>query len=115
MRGILNSNDMTTGAPVILYDNVTQEVITLSGNDIFVIYLISVCNGDSAAVVEVFDDKDADLASDPGETLFKKSMNAKEQAGLAYTRGFAISRAPVAKASAASANSSVIVYGDLQR
>lgn len=112
-KGILNTDDASTAAPVILYDIVSQAVVTIGTGKIFVVYLISISNGDSAAVVEVFDDLDADGAVDAGETLFKKSMNAKEQAGMAYVRGIPLKRAPKVKASASSANTSVVIYGDI--
>lgn len=114
VRLILNSDDLTTAAPLVIYDMVTQDVITLGANQRLIIYVVSIANGDTAALIEAFDDKDASGSSNAGETLFKLSMNAKSQAGYAYTRGFALTRVPKVKASAASANTSVIMLGDIQ-
>lgn len=114
IKGILESGDLSTAAPVVWYDAATQEVFTPAASNRIIIYLISVSNGDSAAIVQVFDDLDADGTVDAGEQLFGKSMNAKEQAGFAYVRGLAIKRTPKVIASGASANTKVMILADVQ-
>ncbi len=112
IKGIITA-DIATVQTFTLYDIATQEVITLVPGDILSIYLIMVNNGDTAAIVTVFDDLDGDGAVDAGEQLFAKSMNAKEQAGFAYTRGFGVKRTPKALGSVTSANSFLEFFGEI--
>lgn len=113
-KGYIAADDFQTAQAVTLYDVATQEVVTIDVNQIFVIYLISVSNGDTDAVITVFDDADGDGNVDTAEILFKKSMASKEQAGYAWVRGMGVKRAPKIKASAASANSFVLILGEVQ-
>lgn len=113
VKANLLSSDLQTAAPVVLYDANTSEAITFTPGMTFVMYALTVNNGDSAAIVTVFDDVDGDAAVDTGEHIFHKSMNAKEQAGFALVRGFPAIRLPKVKASAASANTAVHIYGEL--
>lgn len=113
VKGLLISNDISTTAPLALYDANTSAAVTFSPGMTLVIYALSVNNGDTAAVVTVFDDADGDDAVDTGEPIFHKSMNAKEQAGFALVRGYPAVRLPKVKASASSANSAVFIWGEL--
>lgn len=119
VRGILNSDDISTAAPVVLYDNPTPgtapAAYTMQPGDILIVYLISVSNGATAGTIEVFDDADADGAVDAGETLFKKAYVAGESGGLALVRGFPLTRVPKVKASAGSVGTSVVIYGEVQQ
>ena len=114
VKCVINTNDASSVQTFTVYDVATQEVITFGTNDIFVLYLLSISNGDSAVVASVFDDLDGAGDADNSDTLFKKSMNAKEQAGFAYTRGLPLKRIPKFLASTSSANTSVVLYGDIQ-
>lgn len=117
VKGILQSDDLSTATVITLYDISTQEALTFSAtgpNPRLILYLLSVSNGDSAAIVTVFDDKDADGTVDAGEPLFAKSMAAKDLGGFEYKRGIALLRIPKVKASGASANTTVIFFGELQ-
>lgn len=114
VKGILNSDDLSTAAPVIWYDAATHAVFTLGTNDRVIIYMIAVSNGGTAVTVEVFDDKDGDGVVDAGEPLFQKNMGINELAGYAYTRGLAIERTPKVKASAASAGTKILILADVQ-
>ena len=113
VRGILQSGDITTAAPVVLYDQATGAAVTLATGNVFVIYAILVSNGDSASVITIFDDADGDGVVDTGETIFKQSMAANVLSGFTFERGFGLTRVPKAKASAASANTSITILGEV--
>lgn len=117
VKGIIQTGDLSTAASFTLYDISTQEALTFSSTGInprLILYLLSVSNGDTAAVVTVFDDKNGDGNVDAGEPLWAKSMAAKDLGGFEYKRGIALLRIPKVKASGASANTTVIFFGELQ-
>lgn len=115
VRGILQSNDISTAAPVVLYNQQSGAARSLATGEVLVIYAILVSNGDTARVITIFDDVDGDGVVDTGETIFQQSMGAAVLSGFTYERGFPLSRVPKAKASGASANTSITIIGEIVR
>lgn len=114
VRGLIISDDISTAVAFTLYDQATQDTVTMRSQDRLIVYMVAIHNGDSAAVVQVFDDKDGDAAVDAGEQLFGGSMNAKALEGYESKRGIALLRIPKAIASGASANTKIFLYGEVQ-
>lgn len=115
VRGILQSNDISTAAPVVLYNQQSGAARSLATGEVLVIYAILVSNGDTARIITIFDDVDGDGVVDTGETIFQQSMGAAVLSGFTYERGFPLSRVPKAKASGASANTSITIIGEIVR
>lgn len=116
-RAFLSSSDLTTAAPLVLLDRDGNTItLTLGQRPIFNSIVFN--NGGTASIITLFQDANGDGVVDAGESLYAANLPANAQSpGYFGEVGLHGKRLPAAngllkvKASAASANTTVIVTG----